>query len=82
MMAIMEAETHCRADAVGDNFVIAGLYAPSCGLFQIRTLAGRPDCETLKNPETNVEWAYKIYTGQGLKAWSVYTNGKYAGYLR
>lgn len=81
MMAIMEAETHCRPDAVGDNYVIAGLYAPSCGLFQIRTLQGRPSCEALKDPRTNVEWAHKIYKGQGLRAWSVFTNGKYQRYL-
>ena len=80
-MAIMQAESGCTTAAVGDNYPIAGVHAASCGLFQIRTLAGRPDCESLKNPETNIDWAYKIYSGQGLRAWSVFTNGKYLKYL-
>ena len=65
MMAIMQAESGCTPRAVGDNYPIAGVLAPSCGLYQIRTLAGRPSCEELKDPRTNVEWAYKIYSGQG-----------------
>jgi len=87
MMAIMEAEsTHdyisCDPNAVGDNYVINGLLAPSCGLLQIRTLVGRPTCEQLKDPTTNVEWGYKIFTSQGLSAWSKYTNGGYLEYLK
>lgn len=81
MMAIMEAESGCTATAVGDNYAIAGLLAPSCGIFQIRTLEGRPSCETLKDPSTNIEWAHKIYTGQGLAAWSVFSSGKYLNYM-
>lgn len=80
MRAIMQAESGCNASAIGDNYVIAGLYAPSCGLLQIRTLAGRPSCEALQDPVTNIEWAYKVYSGQGYNAWSVYTNGKYLQY--
>lgn len=81
MMAIMKAESGCRANAVGDNYPIRGLHAPSCGLMQIRSLSGRPSCEALKDPATNIAWAYRIYQGQGLKAWSVYTNGKYKSHL-
>lgn len=81
MAAIMRAESGCNTGAIGDTWVISGLYAPSCGLFQIRTLAGRPDCESLKDPSTNIEWAYKIYKGQGLAAWSVYSNGEFKKYL-
>lgn len=90
MMAIMEGEstTHgakkvsCDKDAVGDNFVIAGVLAPSCGLFQVRTLSGRPPCEALKDPETNVAAAYRIYKSQGLNAWTVYSKQLYVEYLR
>ena len=71
MLQIAQAESGCNPSAVGDTWVIRGLYAPSCGLFQVRTLAGRPDCESLKDPATNIAWAYKIYMGQGYPAWSV-----------
>lgn len=67
----MQKESNCNPNAVGDNFVIAGLHAPSCGLLQVRTLKNRPDCETLKDPATNIDWAYKIWRSQGYKAWSV-----------
>lgn len=81
MLAIAKAESGCRTDAVGDNYPIRGLHAPSCGLFQVRSLKGRPSCEALKDPSTNIYWAYKIYKGQGLKAWSVYTKGLYKNHL-
>lgn len=81
MMAVMQAESGCNTRAVGDNYPIKGLHAPSCGLLQIRTLKGRPSCEALKDPATNIAWGYKIYQGQGLKAWSVYTKGMYKKYL-
>lgn len=71
MMYAMSKESGCNPNAVGDNYPIAGIHAPSCGLLQIRTLQGRPDCESLKNPETNIEWAYKIWRSQGYRAWTV-----------
>ena len=70
-LRIARAESGCNPAAVGDTYPINGLYAPSCGLFQIRTLSGRPTCTALKNPRTNVEWAYKIYQSQGFNAWTV-----------
>lgn len=81
MLAIAKAESGCNTNAVGDNYPIRGLHAPSCGLFQIRTLASRPSCAALQDPAVNVSWAYKIYQGQGLKAWTVYTKGLYKKYL-
>ena len=85
----MMAESNCNTNAVGDNYPINGLYAPSCGAYQVRTLKGRPTCEQLKDPATNVEWAYKIYSAKRKdgtqsmwKPWSVFTNGKYKRYLR
>lgn len=81
MMAIAMAESSCNTNAKGDDRVIGGLHAPSCGLTQVRTLKGRPTCEALKDPATNIEWAYKIYKGQGLKAWSMFNNGMYKKYL-
>lgn len=70
-LQVMRAESGCNPNAVGDNRVIGGIYAPSCGLFQIRTLKGRPSCDQLQNPTTNVEWAYKLYQASGWKPWSV-----------
>lgn len=71
MMYAMEKESSCDTNAIGDDYVIAGLHAPSCGLLMIRTLSGRPDCETLKDPATNVQWAYNIWQSQGYRAWTV-----------
>lgn len=87
-MAVMEAESSCIADRVGDDYPIGGLHRASCGLFQVRTLDGRPTCEQLKDPATNVEWAYRIYkSSESRKAdpwtpWSVYNNGKYKQFVK
>ena len=84
MLAIAKAESSCRANAVGDTsikYVQDGReYGYSVGMFQIRILPGREHCDTFDIP-TNVACAYSIYKGQGLTAWSVYTNGRYASYL-
>lgn len=68
---VMRAESGCNPTAIGDNYPINGLHAASCGLYQVRTLTGRPDCETLKNPATNIQWAWRVYQSQGWSAWSV-----------
>lgn len=81
MLAIAKAESGCNPRAVGDNYPIRGVHAPSCGLFQVRSLKGRPSCEALKDPATNIAWAHKIYLGQGLHAWTVYTKGLHKKYL-
>lgn len=80
--AIMQAESGCNTNAVGDTHPINGLLAYSCGVYQIRTLKGRPSCEQLKDPATNIEWAYKISNGgSNWRAWSVYTNGRYLKHM-
>lgn len=71
MLKIMFAESRCNPAAIGDDYPIRGLHAPSCGLMQVRTLTGRPDCQSLQDPSTNIEWAYKIYQSQGYRAWTV-----------
>lgn len=91
MLAIARAESGCNARAQGDNHPINGLLAPSCGLLQVRSLKGRPTCEQLKEPATNIAWAYKIYLCgskdtkgncvRGYRPWSVYKNGAYKKYL-
>lgn len=81
-MAVMEAESTCNQNNIGDNRVIGGLYAPSCGLFQIRTLEGRPTCDQLKDPAVNIEWAWKLYNSpRGWTHWSVYNDNSYLKFL-
>ena len=47
-----------------------------------RTLAGRPSCDELKDPKTNLEWAWKISNqGTNWSAWSVYKSGKYLQFM-
>lgn len=78
VVRISKAESGCNTNAVGDNYPIGGLHAPSCGAMQIRTIAGRPSCAELQNLATNIAWAYKISNGgTNFKPWSVYTSGKY-----
>ena len=71
MLRVMKAESSCNPNAVGDDYPIRGLHAPSCGLMQVRTIGDRPSCDQLKNPEVNIEWAWKIYQSQGYNAWTV-----------
>jgi hypothetical protein len=76
------AESKGNSQAVGDNYPINGLLAPSCGLMQIRTLEGRPSCEELLDPKTNIDWAYKISNnGTNFNPWTMYTNGEYLKYM-
>lgn len=84
-VAIAKAESGLRTDAVGDGhieFVNEGkVMGHSCGLFQVRVLPGRPDCETLKDPARNLEFARKLYEKSGWKPWSAYTNQSYLKHL-
>lgn len=80
--AVCMAESRGVSTAVGDDYPINGLHARSCGLFQLRTLEGRPSCEELFDPNTNMDWAYKISgNGSNFKPWTMYTNGEYMKYL-
>ena len=84
MKAIVMAESSCRADAVGDKTLTyqnnGRTYGYSVGMFQIRILEGREACDTF-DIEKNAQCAYNIYKSQGLKAWSVYSNGAYKKYM-
>ena len=75
MLAVANCESRLNPNAVGDDYVIRGLHAPSIGLFQIRTLKGRPSAEELKNVDTNIDFAYQLYSKQGLTPWK--TCGSY-----
>jgi hypothetical protein len=72
MMTAMRLESGCNPGAVGDNYPIAGILAPSCGLLQVRTISPeRGTCEQLKDPAFNIQKAYEIWLGQGYRAWTV-----------
>lgn len=84
MMAIMQAESGCRAGSTGDGHLTykhAGrTYGYSVSLLQVRILPGRERCDT-HDPATNIDCAHGIWKGQGYRAWSVYKSGKYLAYL-
>ena len=84
MKAIMRAESGCDPNVTGDTsltFTQNGrTYGYSVSLFQVRILPGREHCDS-HDPATNIACAYHVWRGQGYKAWSVYTNGKYLKYL-
>ena len=81
MVAISKAESHCRADAVGDKSLTytqdGRTYGYSIGALQVRILPGREWCET----GDYYECAHNIWKYQGYRAWSVYTNKRYLEYL-
>jgi len=91
-LAVAKSESGLRADAVGDiplEYEYEGrTIGHSCGIFQIRVLPGRPDCETLKDVDTNIEFAKKLYdtklrNGENQKflPWSNWKNNRYLKFL-
>lgn len=71
---VMMAESGGKFDAVGDNYPIRGQTIPSVGLFQIRTLPGRPSLDQLKDPELNVQYAAQMQKEQGWQPWTTARN--------
>ena len=69
-MQVCKHESRGNPSAVGDGDTAH----VSCGLMQIRTLKGRPSCTALKDPETNVAYAYKMWKKEGWSPWSVCIN--------
>lgn len=89
--AIVQAESQCYSDAVGDLTLIGTKYGPSIGLFQVRSLRspqsfGGVDlwryAWPLLQPIFNAQAALAITkNGTDFSAWSVYTSGSYKQYL-
>jgi cell wall-associated NlpC family hydrolase len=50
------------------------------GLFQINSIHGFDPNKLLSDPTFNTQCAKKIYDGQGLRAWTVYTTGAWKQY--
>lgn len=65
-LSVINAESTCNPSAVNNN-PSTGDY--SVGLFQINLYGAnaltRPSEAELKNPATNIAWAYKLYSGNG-----------------
>lgn len=84
--AIAMAESGLRTDAIGDGHITyeyqGETIGMSCGLFQIRTLPGRPSCEEMLDPDKNIAFAKKLFDRSGWMPWSVYKSGKYLTYLK
>ena len=81
MVAISQAESHCREDALGDTSLTfeqnGRTYGYSIGPLQVRILPGREWCEA----GDYYECAHTIWAGQGYNAWTVYKNGRYLAFL-
>ena len=75
---VMTGESGGKWWAVGDDYPIKGQTIPSYGLFQIRALPGRPDPQTLMNPEENVKYAARLWQESG-NSWSPWTVGRELG---
>lgn len=84
-VAIAKSESGLNPNAKGDipiQFWHEGrLIGHSCGIFQIRVLPGRPDCETLKDVDKNIEFAKKLWERSGWTPWSNFKNKAYLKYL-
>lgn len=87
MAAIALAESTGNPDNIGDQYAIDGVYAPSYGLWQIRSVHAAelpnffPPSSEWSDPSQNASAAYGILHSQGLGAWSTYTNGAYKQFL-
>jgi hypothetical protein len=84
MVGISSAESEgFQTDILGDVDLEDATWGPSVGLWQIRSLkaqtgtGGPRDVTRLTDPVFNAQSAYSIYKGQGLKAWTTYTDGAY-----
>lgn len=88
MMAISQAESGLRIDAVGDQALETAQWGPSVGYWQIRTLkVNPPPCRDRSyltgNLSHQAQCAYEI-SGQGrvYSPWSVFLSGAYKQFLK
>lgn len=85
-LAVAKAESKCNAEARGDEDLIfeenEREYGYSVGVFQVRILPGRENCDTYEVAK-NVACAYRIYQKAGNKftPWSMWKNEAYKKYL-
>lgn len=77
MVAIARGESGFRVEAVGGPNR-NGTY--DRGLFQINDVHKKDKARLTSDARYNTEVAYEIYRAQGLRAWSVYSSGKWRQY--
>lgn len=84
-VAVAKAESGLNPNANGDKHLTywknGKMYGDSIGIFQIRTFENRPDREALKDIDTNIEFAYKLYQAQGFYPWTVFQTKQYLSNL-
>jgi cell wall-associated NlpC family hydrolase len=76
MVAIAKAESGFNTAATHTN----SNGSVDRGLFQINSVHGFDPNKLLSDPTFNTQCAKKIYDGQGLRAWTVYTTGAWKNY--
>ena len=85
-VAIAKSESGLNPNAVGDiplEYEYEGrTIGHSCGIFQIRVLPSRPNCEELKDIDTNIRFARKLYDSSGFQPWSNFKNGRFQKFLK
>src|SRR4051794_17266944 len=73
-LAVMNGESTCRPNAVGDRKLMfkqnGNWYGYSTGLMQIRNLPGRRVPTELLDPETNISEANKLFRQHGWQPWT------------
>lgn len=87
-VAIALGESGGNTEARGDINITTTTWGPSIGLFQIRSLnaqrgtGGQRDEIANLDRNTNARNAFAISaSGTNFRAWSVFTSGRYLGYL-
>jgi Lysozyme like domain len=79
--AIALAESSGNPNAVGD-LTLAPTNGPAIGLWQINSAKHKEyTTDQLRDPQTNANEAYAIYSASGFSAWTTYNSGAYAEYL-
>ena len=85
-LAIAKAESKCDTNARGDTELVfhenGREYGYSVGVFQVRILPGREECDTF-DLSTNVKCAYDLYlkAERKFEDWTMYLNGNYKNYM-
>ena len=84
-LKVIQAESGGEWWKIGDDYIIPGDISeqqgspiPSYGLFQIRAFPGRPDMDTLRNPEENIKYAADLFKRRG-NSWKDWTTAQEMG---
>lgn len=78
-LAVAEAESGLRQEAVNYNKIDGVVWSKDCGVFQVNDYYHDRACEM--TAKENIEYAYKLYLKTGWTSWAAYNNGSYLKYL-